>query len=477
MTDVAENFDQTRSKDGSSELTKTGELHDSSNNEEKIKMKSNDHDDDTNKKNDRETKGEKQIQQNTRGEIAEQLKKHNFYHPYTVKFVMKKSEAMNGYFEPGNGLSSPTNSKDKECKWGTIGGYVASADGKLFGLTCYHVIGDDGKVYVNHGKKLLGTYRKDIDTRFIDIAAVEVNASKECKNYLERNMTRVSKVQLSLENPNELVGRYVHKFGAVTGVTEGIIITADYTFRDKGDKDSLNYVVVIDPLASGEEPEISLNVFTPLQRPATQSSITTSPISGTMSKTVKKSSETEKYTPTQSSRTAKKTDTQSSDSTSKKTAQSSDNASLTAKQQSGTESQIDKQSSRTPSQTFSQCLGTASKTDGLSPACHSDNLQKDCHKKRPSTLTINNPTVYVRDIYGDVDSFERNRCSGLFSKEGDSGAIICTLDPSNGLTCLAVSVLSGGGLEICGDQSKKTVSLMLGQGLQHISTNCSIEFI
>ncbi|XP_053401037.1 uncharacterized protein LOC123549685 isoform X2 [Mercenaria mercenaria] len=200
-------------------------------------------------------------------EVAEQLKKNRYYRPYTLKCISRKPEVSNGSFEPGDQLLSPTD-VDGNYTFGTIGGYVTSTKETLYGLTCLHVVGADGKVYTDNGKELFGNYRKGMENStapFIDIAAVEVTPTLQvkCKNYLEQAMTRVTKVKVSHEKKNELLGRYVYKFGAATGVTKGTILCTDYSLFDSKAR---NYLIVIDPLAAEKTLEDITNVFTPLRR-------------------------------------------------------------------------------------------------------------------------------------------------------------------------------------------------------------------
>lgn len=457
-----------------------------------------------------------------KSEIASIIKKHHYHEPYTVKSILNKPTELKGTLEPGDKLLSPSG-RPKEFNIGTVGGFVISKDGTLYGLTCAHVIGRNRKVFIyKDGICPFSTFQKIVGTgqdqyKLIDIAAVELITSLQtkCKLALERNCGRVAKVQLATEPPGELIGRYVHKFGAMTGVTKGTIMTVDYSQVGPHAED---YIVVVDAL--GDIPNAFSADFGCLKVPSPNNE-----------RDHHIDMDTTRFELSTQDNAAQESETRASNNAPnaqipKETMQVPDrhhehkrrqmehinglpNLNLECVNACNGENASQPESIGEIQNTADSRIADADMCIMCSveeqtipaihevradPVHHHTRQTEAIHNRELAMECTNNVTLsardmhvmntkhvvlYVRDIKGmlDINDTDQGRSDKAFAEQGDSGSVICTHDLfSNDLNCLAVSMLSAGDFQIEGHIGVKSMSFLLRDGLAKLSQHCQVTF-
>lgn len=459
-----------------------------------------------------------------KSEIASIIQMHHFYEPYTVKSILNKPKEMNSTLEPGDKLLCPTG-KPKEFNTGTVGGFVISKDGTLYGLTCAHVIGQNRKVYIyKDGMCPFSTRQKTVRTgddkcKLVDIAAVELITSlqTECKQSLERNFGRVAKVQLAMESPADLIGRYVHKFGAITGVTKGTIMTVDYSQVGPHAED---YIVVVDTLVDIPNDFSAdyggLNVPSPNnERDRHIEMDTTCCELSTQDNTAQKSEARENVNTNAPNAQMPKETMQVGHHEHKRRKMEHiidlPNLNLDCVDAGNGEnpSQLEvigeiQITANSPVEDTNICMDIIYSVEETAISeihdervdpVHADPIQTEVihnselaientnnatlSARATNEINIKNVVLYVRDIKGrlDIDDTHEGRSDKVFAEQGDSGSVICTPDLfSNDLNCLAVSMLSAGDIQFEGHSGVKTMSFLLRDGLVKLHKHCELHF-
>ena len=130
-------------------------------------------------------------------------------------------------------------SKKGEKNFGTIGCLLQSLDGKIYGVTCDHVVdgldnsSDQFSITVN---KVTRTFPKENVSRIlkpeeaVDIALLPLNESCDAF-YFEHDECDVYSGEIS-----GLKGLSVQKNGAITALTKGEIISVDYVWKVRENK-------------------------------------------------------------------------------------------------------------------------------------------------------------------------------------------------------------------------------------------------
>ncbi|XP_045193887.2 uncharacterized protein LOC123549677 [Mercenaria mercenaria] len=392
-----------------------------------------------------------------RSQIATLLQKHNFHHPYTVRYIQSEPKQMFFSFEPGNTLLGQTG--PSECNIGTVGAYAESKDGKLYGLTSAHVVVGSRRAFIfkEGGKNPFSIHKYVVtggqdECSLIDIAALQLIPvlQEEYKKSLESSHERVAKAELAMESPENLVGLFVHKYGSSTGLTHGVIMTVDYSkLGPKAD----DYIVIVDPLAGNTQNELQCFVgeFGSLLEPSQQGE--------------------------SSVRSNERTDTENRN--------NSCNLNL-KRREFNIEQIVSTSETHDLDKDLSPNVSTVEKesvVDTVLKQNRSINTlrEKDLNVKHPgSTKTCTSSLLYVRDINETNNALRQGSRScrlSVFAEKGDSGSVICTRNLSHhGPKYLAVSMLSGGDFEIGGHVGKKSVSFMLKEGFKKLHAYHEIEF-
>lgn len=371
--------------------------------------------------------------------IAFVMKKHNFHYPYTVRYVLKKPVCMNGYFEPGDTLVC------RSGKSGTLGALLKSKD--LYGVTCAHVVAGCRHIFVEkEGKNPFSACSSIVKTgedqcRLIDIAGLKLLTSLQasCEEYLENNEERVTKVDISSGPPENLVQRFVYKYGAKTGLTYGVIISVDYSIFGPNAED---YVVIVDPLAAQQSSDL------PDVAGAVRSLSTTPP-----ERNEQPSGGSDETMSIETNWTKDK-DALKEDSLLKS------QAVLT----NVTEELIYERKNNHSSDRIRSAENYVQTTDVN--ICTEKVAFDNREDQEPLKL-------FVRKI-SEVENYVRR---SVFAEKGDSGAVICSQDLSDtGSKCEAVAMLSAGDLKIEGLDGDKALSFMLKDGLRKLSDKYQLGF-
>ncbi|XP_045193884.2 uncharacterized protein LOC123549675 [Mercenaria mercenaria] len=440
---------------------------------------------------DSENQQKDRIQENditdVKSKIAVQLRNHNFHFPYSIRYIRSKAKEMNGSFEPGDTLHCQTKQRGTFTK-GTLGTFLNSTDGTLYGLTCAHVVDGTVRVFVQKGGYNPLSISQHVvksghdECRLIDIAALKVihTLQESSKSSLENNVWRVTKANLEQNSPVNLVGRYVHKFGAETGLTQGIIMTVDYS---KYGPKAEDYIVIIDPLAANNLKDLEDMVGS-----FCESLLVSLPQDGTrqqnedsdanMEAPVVPSNETSEEgaeAEAEACASDKKVECIKSR---KRKFENEDTATQL-------ESTLNAEASCAHINNENQGIADADKVmvAGNRILCSRNtntdvDTTSDIYMRCPQdTQECTNVKLYVRYMNeSDLDQY-RNDAVNVFAKAGDSGSAICTqnLSPQSP-TYSAIAMLSAGDLDIEGHSGKKALSFMFKDGLKKLHEHCQIEF-
>lgn len=195
------------------------------------------------------------------------LQKHEFTYPYKVRAITQSPKVMMAdiQHEHGKLIKSPHPDNLDKFREGTLGAFVVAEDGTLYALTCAHVVNNPNKdehdVYIQDrglrlrkfGKSLkkLTITTGDGQMPLIDIAAVRVNLDflRQCIKRLKDD-NGVNRSSVIAQEPSEqLLKRFVYKYGAVSGFTKGIICSTDFCVYDT---DEDKYVLLIESLPADD---------------------------------------------------------------------------------------------------------------------------------------------------------------------------------------------------------------------------------
>lgn len=197
-------------------------------------------------------------------EIDKILMKYNFRDPYNVRVIAEKPKHLVRHvYEHGSPIRVIRRS-------GTLGCFQENGRAELLGVTCAHVIGtnDAGQVVeINRNGEEWRVFARTCpeyiirtaeipSMPLIDIAALRVDdeAKPNCVLELKDEFGRfcsyilfdneTTDIRDSIEQPDELVGKVVFKYGAATGFTKGIVASVDASVTvNTGD-----YLIMIDEL-------------------------------------------------------------------------------------------------------------------------------------------------------------------------------------------------------------------------------------
>lgn len=182
--------------------------------------------------------------------ISAKMETEGFDFPYSLRYVLRKPIPLVCRAEPGNKIQ---NSRKET---GTLGGFCEMM-GEFCGLTCAHVVG--GSVKEKLEIETNGSFQpfsesqnihclaEDKHFPLIDIAALKIKkeCESECQKRMQEDCSRIKMIRLTDRGKSIPSGRLVHKFGAATGFTEGLVASVDY--NAKYDTQSVeNYIYIID---------------------------------------------------------------------------------------------------------------------------------------------------------------------------------------------------------------------------------------
>lgn len=198
-----------------------------------------------------------------RKEIDEIIKKHSFNEPYSLKIIQNLPRAFAKIqHEHGTQIHCQSPSDPNKFRAGTLGAFMVESDNNdnMFAVTCAHVVSTPNplNVYIKEtgidsDMIVLGTVLPDWTINsgdnetfaLIDFAAIKVDdgIKMRCVPNLkdEDGMMRASVVEN--ENPDDLVGQTVFKYGARTDFTSGFISSVDLDIANSG-----QYLVMVEPL-------------------------------------------------------------------------------------------------------------------------------------------------------------------------------------------------------------------------------------
>lgn len=143
--------------------------------------------------------------------------------------------------------------------FGTVGAFmVHQNDGtEVFAVTCAHVVGQHVEVYFQTNEKLGTTYtaiQSGANNLFplVDIAVVKVDQviKNRCLKDLKAEDGSNCKAHVVERNSNEVVGRRVFKYGGMTGLTKGMVVSGEFNIANNSEE----HLIIIEPLPGDESP-------------------------------------------------------------------------------------------------------------------------------------------------------------------------------------------------------------------------------
>lgn len=197
-------------------------------------------------------------------EVEHLLKKHNYGGGFRVKLVQdeKKKQVNNITIEPGHRIQTASKYGTKGCfafiSKKPLGKTSKEKQRKLYAITCAHCCDSVGskvecEIYDSPGQTrlvTLGTVSYVLERgKVLDIAAIEV--SQEVLNHIPRlyatelkRSNEILSASCSSLYSQIIPGDKVHKMGATTGLTKGIVVsTNNLQSHDELDND---YTILVE---------------------------------------------------------------------------------------------------------------------------------------------------------------------------------------------------------------------------------------
>ncbi|XP_053390095.1 uncharacterized protein LOC128553016 [Mercenaria mercenaria] len=428
-----------------------------------------------------------------KSEIAKTLQKHQYRGRYSVKYVQNKPGEVAANYEPGDKLMHQGRKG-----FGTLGGFIFSKDGKLHGLTCGHIVGDDMDIYIDKTiRELLSCCSKVVnhgngELKYIDIAALEIHPSlqSECKRSLERSSDRITKVKQAEDHPEKMIGNTVYKYGAATGRTTGFIVSIDYRVLGMVTKDYLVIINTVPDIPSGFSEDFSSLIS---KEDDHQDGNTTA--METDNTTLNETSYDEAHSDADADEEKMDIEFCSGPSqinydnsslepgcSGNKKIKLDDRKSSKMKYSEGNNTLVQKnENSEIEGGSFLQVRGTNGADEEQIKGIHLS-LRENVNNRLGSDAIFRHPLVYVLRNTSNLGptSLDSNDCETpdeVFAKRGDSGSIICIPEPTHSkLDCVALSMLFAGDFKTDGDESLKCLSFKLNVGLHTLMQRHQLDF-
>ncbi|KAL4234672.1 hypothetical protein ACF0H5_006313 [Mactra antiquata] len=201
-----------------------------------------------------------QNETNVRKMIARLINDHNFRYPYTVKVLDHYPKPL---FRQGDGCHSPFLENSRKYRSGTVGCFVKDKNDVPHLITNAHVV-DPGSlpshsvlIEPNGGRQYhfgtstpQNTHRIGSDVLYpvVDIAAVTSVNDENIISRVDYSMRdengQTKPVSFLLEITEDLVGERVYKYGAGSGLTNGIIASTDLKYDSKQSLEENHYYMV-----------------------------------------------------------------------------------------------------------------------------------------------------------------------------------------------------------------------------------------
>lgn len=149
----------------------------------------------------------------------------NFFEEYRLEIENKKVvETLTGTLKQGNCISSTIGK-------GTLGAFVTKHNDsrKKYGLTCGHIFPKENiPAFKDEPSQEIGKCVFSTRDMPCDFAAIEINdsVSDNCDTTFRRNDNKKTNAKVYDGNPDDL--GIVHKNGAVSGVTDGTILSSEF---------------------------------------------------------------------------------------------------------------------------------------------------------------------------------------------------------------------------------------------------------
>lgn len=161
----------------------------------------------------------------------------DFFEKHKIEFeqgkLVKKQTLMQG--------DSVQRMEEKHALIGTLGGFVSDEENpsQKYALTCNHIFPTKNlRAYVDSSQpKEIGTCVFTTRENLSDFAAIEINETTEC-DVTFRN-EKGEKISACLYDGSIENICYVHKFGAVSGLTTGSILSSEYYDKLTGEENFL----------------------------------------------------------------------------------------------------------------------------------------------------------------------------------------------------------------------------------------------
>lgn len=392
------------------------------------------------------------------------MKKQGFLFPYSLRYVLRKPVPLFCRVEPGSTI------KNRRQESGTLGGFCEIL-GDFYGLTCAHVVGETSgsvkeKLYIHtDGIVRLLSESQNIHCRtedaifpLIDIGALQLTKEheNECKKKM-KDFSRIDKIKLTSCDSKIPEGRRVHKFGAATGFTKGLVASADYSSRYDTKQSVENYIYIIDP-----DPDWKKG-----NRLKLQSLVTDDSQGHSLQRNKDTLVKAPIYTDTIYERIPVSVRAPNEDVTADCAGHLEEN-----KQKGKAVTTYSKEDIN-----VSANVVISDKVQEMAKAVEKDHgTCKSVDRKTDSgiSLTDDNLETFIKEICDNVDVYVRDICSVtdnehckdlVFGKEGDSGSVIC-IKEKNRLNYTALSMLSAGVFEIEGNLGMQCFSFNLRLGLE-----------
>lgn len=201
-----------------------------------------------------------------KADINEIIGRHNFKEPYSIKVVeeLPRNLAVS-QLENGSQIQSPwPYEPGKPFRRGTLGAFLSDGD-ILYGITCAHVVNhpeEDHAVYIHRSGPQYQVFAVSNPQRtlnfgshqhfaLIDFAAIQVldEMRANCERCLKDEEGLSWNWIITNISSNDLVGNLVYKYGGQTGMTKGIVSTADFSVASNSE----HYLIMIEVLPGSDD--------------------------------------------------------------------------------------------------------------------------------------------------------------------------------------------------------------------------------
>lgn len=199
--------------------------------------------------------------------LRDDLTKMNptFFTKYNIEIETGKLKDKLSHLMQGDEIQAKIPNKEQKFRAGTLGGIVTKADdeNKKYALTCHHLFPEVGERAYTEKYEDIGACLYTTREKSCDFAAIEIEKSfsEKCDETFQNEDRKIINARVFSESVKN-VG-IVHKIGAATKVTKGIVLSSEY-YDKLFDEKNRGHVFLVKgiPRSFSEEGDSGSLVFT-----------------------------------------------------------------------------------------------------------------------------------------------------------------------------------------------------------------------